>query len=66
MMARYYWSADGAFEIVEVKEIVLDNPCICYHCDTRISAGEVAAELKAWDGEIYVIHTKCAQRSVDR
>lgn len=65
-MARYYWSADGAFEVVKVKEIVLDEPCVCYHCDTQISAGSSAVELTDIDGDVYVIHTKCAQCSVDR
>ena len=65
MKARYYWSEDGAMELVDVKKIVADEDLRCYHCDAPISAGSEAMELTDLDGSVYVIHCKCAGRSVD-
>lgn len=45
MKARYYWSEDGAIELVDGREIVSEENLRCYHCDTLISAGSEAMEL---------------------
>ena len=63
-MSRFYLSPDGGEDLIGEKETVLDEPCVCYHCFQKIYTGEVAAELTAWDGSVFVVHKKCAERSV--
>lgn len=63
-MDRIYLSPDGGEAITAENETILDESCVCYHCFRKIYAGEIAAELTAWDGTIFVIHKKCAERSV--
>ena len=63
-MSKYYWSADGALELAQTKKIILDESGICYHCEGPMPAGSTAVEVTDIDGYIYVLHQKCAVRSI--
>ena len=62
MNVRYQWSEDGPVETVKKEDILLTEETPCYHCGTPIATGE-AVELTAADGNVYILHPQCAEKS---
>lgn len=63
MNVRYQWSEDGVVETVKKEDVLLTEETQCYHCDTSITAGSQAIKLTATDGDVYVLHPHCAEKS---
>lgn len=64
MMVRYQWSEDGETEFCEREDIICEEAASCYQCDLVIGANEPAVRLLATDGDVYMLHTACAERGI--
>lgn len=63
MKVHYQWSEDGEIELCECETVMVKEETLCYHCDLAIRAREMAVKLTASDGDIYILHPVCAEKS---
>jgi len=63
MKVRYQWSEDGDVELCEREIVATGEAASCYHCGFAIRANEDAVKLTAPDGDVYLLHPLCADKS---
>ena len=57
---RYQWSEDGEEEWCELETFTTGETVLCYHCGFAIPVNESAVKLIAPDGDVYMLHSACA------
>lgn len=63
MNIRYQWSEDGVVESVKKEIVTAEQESRCDYCDMLMQAGQPAVKLIATDGDVYVLHPHCAEKS---
>lgn len=63
MKMRYQWSEDGEIEICECEMVRIREAVECYHCALAIQENELAVKLTAPDGDVYMLHSACADKA---
>ena len=60
---KFQWSEDGITETVKKENGTLDKEFRCDYCDALIEAGSPVVKLTAMDGDVYMLHPHCAEKS---